>query len=136
MSRASIGLIGRPATRDTAMPCRPWPMKSLAPNGRAAYRSPILTARVGGYLSTVQARAEGVSRVWRSGVKLWALRIAYERTGDPKYLASAELFMQRWVRVRAEDHSFTGTVRAFERFTPPALPRSALQPVSTRCLPD
>jgi hypothetical protein len=59
-----------------------------------------------------------VSRIGDQGVKLWALRIAYERTRDPKYLRSAELFMQHWVRVRAEDHSFTGTVRAFERFIP------------------
>ncbi len=72
----------------------------------------------GGYLSTPQKSVEGVSRVGDQGVKLWALRIAYERTLDPRYLRSAELFMEHWVRVRPEDHLFTGTTRAFERYAP------------------
>jgi len=84
-----------------------------SPNGRAAYRSPILTARAMALPFDRSGAREGVSRVGDQGVKLWrcASPMNERRSEVPAF---AELFMQRWVRVRAEDHSFTGTVRAFE----------------------
>jgi len=70
----------------------------------------------GGYLSTQQARASGATRVGDQGLRLWALRIAYERTGQVKYRRSAELFVSRWLRLDPEARSFTGTVFADRRY--------------------
>lgn len=70
----------------------------------------------GGYLKTASARAGGVTSLDDQGVRLWALRIAYERTRAPKYLRSAEALMNRYLRVRPEDHLFTGTVLLDERY--------------------
>jgi hypothetical protein len=70
----------------------------------------------GGFIATTPARANGVSSMSDQGVRLWALRIAYERTGAKRYLRAAESLMNHWLRVRPEDHLFTGTVFAGERF--------------------
>lgn len=70
----------------------------------------------GGYLSTQQARAGGVTRVGDQGIRLWALRIAYERTGASKYRHSAELFLDHWLRLDAAAHAFTGTVFAAQHY--------------------
>ncbi|HYQ40575.1 MAG TPA: hypothetical protein VER11_01360 [Polyangiaceae bacterium] len=70
----------------------------------------------GGYLSTQQARASGPTRVGDQGIRLWALRIAYERTGDPKYRRSAELFLNHWLRLDPVAHAFTGTVFTDQRY--------------------
>jgi hypothetical protein len=69
----------------------------------------------GGYLSTQQSRASGPTRVGDQGIRLWALRIAHERTGDPKYRRSAELFLDHWLRLDPQAHSFTGTVLVDQR---------------------
>jgi hypothetical protein len=70
----------------------------------------------GGYLSTQQSRASGATRVGDQGIRLWALRIAYERTGAVKYRRSAELFLNHWLRLDSEAHSFTGTVLVEQRY--------------------
>jgi len=70
----------------------------------------------GGYLSTQQARANGATRLSDQGIRLWALRIAYERTLDAKYLRSAELFLNHWLRLDPIARSFTGTVFVAQRY--------------------
>jgi hypothetical protein len=70
----------------------------------------------GGYLSTQQARASGATRLADQGIRLWALRIAFERTKATKYLRSAELFLNRWLRLDPATHFFTGTVLVDERY--------------------
>jgi hypothetical protein len=70
----------------------------------------------GGYLSTQQSRASGATRVGDQGIRLWALRIAYQRTGELKYRRSAELFLDHWLRLDPETHSFTGTVFVARRY--------------------
>lgn len=70
----------------------------------------------GAYLLNERARAEGSNNLDDQGIKLWALRVAYERTLNPRYRRSAELFIDHWIKVRAEDHQFFGTTRLFERY--------------------
>ena len=70
----------------------------------------------GGYLLNEQARAQGSSHLDDQGIKLWALRVAYERTLDPRYRRSAELFIDHWLQIRADDHRFFGTSKLFDHY--------------------
>jgi hypothetical protein len=70
----------------------------------------------GGYLLNEQARAQGSSHLDDQGIKLWALRVAYERTQSPRYRRSAELFIDHWLQIRADDHRFFGSSRLFDRY--------------------
>jgi hypothetical protein len=70
----------------------------------------------GGYLVNERSRAAGTNDLGDQGAKLSALRIAYERTGDPRYRASAQLFIDRWLKVGPRDHLFTGTTQIFDRY--------------------
>jgi hypothetical protein len=71
---------------------------------------------LGGYLQSERARAQGASHLDDQGIKLWALRVAYERTMNRQYRRSAELFIDRWLRVRPGDHQFVGMTRLFDRY--------------------
>jgi hypothetical protein len=71
----------------------------------------------GGYVVNELSHAAGTIDLGDQGVKLWALRIAYERTGDRRYRASAELCIDRWVKQRS-DGVYFGTTRLFDRFVP------------------
>lgn len=77
----------------------------------------------GGFLSTATTRANGVTSLDDQGVRLWALRIAYERTHAAKYRRAAELLLSNFLRLRAEDRLFTATVLADERFQDAAIPQ-------------
>ena len=70
----------------------------------------------GAYLSSERARAQGSNHLDDQGIKLWALRVAYERTLDRRYRRSAELFIDHWIQVRADDHQFFGITRLFDRY--------------------
>ena len=70
----------------------------------------------GGFLATQQSRASGATQVGDQGIRLWALRIAYERTRDAKYRRSAELFLDHWLRLDPQAHTFTGTVFVDQRY--------------------
>ncbi|HET9934316.1 MAG TPA: hypothetical protein VFQ35_26620, partial [Polyangiaceae bacterium] len=70
----------------------------------------------GAFLATAAARSSGATSLDDQGIRLWALRIAYERTHAVKYLRSAEALVNHFLRVRGEDHLFTGTVFVDERF--------------------
>ena len=54
----------------------------------------------GAYLVNEQSRASGENDLADQGMKLWALRIAFDRTGDARYRRSAELFVDHWIKVR------------------------------------
>jgi hypothetical protein len=71
---------------------------------------------LGGYVLNDRARAQGSNNVDDQGIKLWALRVAYERTMNLQYRRSAELFIDHWIKVRAEDHQFFGTTKLFDRY--------------------
>ncbi|HET9953858.1 MAG TPA: hypothetical protein VFQ61_05125, partial [Polyangiaceae bacterium] len=75
----------------------------------------------GAYLLSRAAREQGASRLDDQGIKLWALRIAYERRRKPEYVRSAALFMDAWLQQRAEDRLFSGMVRQFDRYLPAGL---------------
>jgi len=70
----------------------------------------------GAYLVNEQSRTSGENDLDDQGMKLWALRIAFDRTGDARYRRSAELFVDHWVKVRASDHAFFGTSKVFDRY--------------------
>jgi len=70
----------------------------------------------GGFLATQQSRSSGATQVGDQGIRLWALRIAYERTGAAKYRSAAESFVDHWLRLDPEAHWFTGTVFVDQRF--------------------
>jgi hypothetical protein len=70
----------------------------------------------GAYLINEQSRTSGENDLDDQGMKLWALRIAYDRTGDARYRRSAELFVDHWIKVRASDHTFLGTSKVFDRY--------------------
>ncbi len=71
----------------------------------------------GGYLLPERAGAQGASDLEDQGIKLWALRVAYQRTRDPRYRRSAELFIDHWIKIAAEDHRYFGITRLFDRYT-------------------
>jgi hypothetical protein len=71
----------------------------------------------GGFILNERARAQGSNNLDDQGIKLWALRVAYERTGRARYRRSAELFIDHWIKVRADDHQFFGITRLFDRYT-------------------
>jgi hypothetical protein len=77
----------------------------------------------GGFLSTQQSRASGPTRLGDQGIRLWALRIAYERTGEVKYRRSAQLFIDHWLRLDPKAHSFTGTVLVARRYRDAEIPQ-------------
>lgn len=70
----------------------------------------------GAYILNERARAQGANHLDDQGIKLWALRVAYERTMNQRYRSSAELFIDNWIKVRAEDHQFFGITKRFERY--------------------
>ena len=70
----------------------------------------------GGFILNERARAQGSNNLDDQGIKLWALRVAYERTGRRRYRRSAELFIDHWIKVRADDHQFFGITRLFDRY--------------------
>jgi hypothetical protein len=73
-------------------------------------------ANYGAYVLNELSRAQGSNNLDDQGVKLWALRVAYERTLDQRFRRSAELFIDQWIKVRAEDHRFFGTSKLFDRY--------------------
>jgi hypothetical protein len=75
----------------------------------------------GGYVINEFSRASGANNLDDQGIKLWALRIAYERTGDEKYARSAALCIDHWVRVRPADHLFFGISKLFGQYLPTGL---------------
>jgi hypothetical protein len=70
----------------------------------------------GGYILNERARAQGSNHLDDQGIKLWALRVAYERTMNRRYRRSAELFIDHWIKVRADDHRYFGVTRLFDRY--------------------
>jgi hypothetical protein len=70
----------------------------------------------GGFTLNERARAQGSNNVDDQGIKLWALRVAYERTMNLQYRRSAELFIDHWIKVRALDQQFVGVSKFFDRY--------------------
>ena len=75
----------------------------------------------GAYVINEFSRASGANNLDDQGVKLWALRIAYERTSDARYRRSALLCIDNWVKVRARDHHFYGMTKLFDSYVPTGL---------------
>jgi hypothetical protein len=70
----------------------------------------------GAYNHDELLRARGANDLDDQGIKLWALRRAFDRTGDPRYRRSAELCIENWIKVRADDDLFFGTSKLFDRY--------------------
>jgi hypothetical protein len=70
----------------------------------------------GAYWQNELPGARGTNRLDDQGIKLWALRVAFAATGDPKYRASAALFVEHWLKLREEDQLFYGTSKVFDRY--------------------
>jgi hypothetical protein len=75
----------------------------------------------GAFVINEFSRAAGANNLDDQGVKLWALRIAFERTGDAKYRRSAALCIDHWVKIRPQDHLFYGISKLFDRYVPTGL---------------
>lgn len=75
----------------------------------------------GGYVINEFSRAAGANNLDDQGIKLWALRLAFERTRDERYRRSAELCIDHWIKVRPSDHHFYGISKSFDRYVPTGL---------------
>ena len=63
---------------------------------------------LGGFLINESAEAAGDDNLDDQGVKLWALRCAYDLTGDARYRESAKLFLEKWLIVSQPSSSTNG----------------------------
>jgi len=64
----------------------------------------------------------GANNLDDQGIKLWALRVAYDRTGDEKYKRSAEIFINNWIKFYKHNYHFYGITKDFEKYRETGLP--------------
>jgi hypothetical protein len=70
----------------------------------------------GAFVQNEFSRAGGANNLDDQGIKLWGLRVAYERTLDQKYRSSAQLWIEHWLKIRDSDGQLFGTGRVFDRY--------------------
>jgi hypothetical protein len=82
----------------------------------------------GAFVQNERLRARGSNQLDDQGIKLWALRVAYDRTRDARYRRSAELAIDHFIQIRESDHLFYGTTKLLDRYvaTGPAQQRTPL----------
>src|SRR3989338_2177003 len=80
----------------------------------------------GAFLINRPSEEAGANNLDDQGIKLWLLKIAYDRTGDIRYKQAVELFIKHWVQVHPLNYQFWGITKYFD--LPP--------PEEQRVLPD